>query len=86
MSGYGCQPKPEPFNEAPIHESGKYGRITSATDGASSFNEAPIHESGKSRRPPTAAQRRSAFNEAPIHESGKYALFLLKKKGYSVLQ
>ena len=36
------------FNEAPIHESGKF--LPTGTDGRSldGFNEAPIHESGKS--------------------------------------
>ena len=36
------------FNEAPIHESGKYRRRRSSPDGNRRFNEAPIHESGKS--------------------------------------
>ena len=37
------------FNEAPIHESGKY-TTTAAPKAAilTRFNEAPIHESGKS--------------------------------------
>ena len=37
------------FNEAPIHESGKYGNaFGSGTSKRNGFNEAPIHESGKS--------------------------------------
>ena len=35
------------FNEAPIHESGKYRLPVSALRSLYSFNEAPIHESGK---------------------------------------
>ena len=36
------------FNEAPIHESGKFeGFVTQALERATGFNEAPIHESGK---------------------------------------
>ena len=35
------------FNEAPIHESGKYRRLPSLDAGMAGFNEAPIHESGK---------------------------------------
>ena len=37
------------FNEAPIHESGKWRDAAPSVDGRSRcFNEAPIHESGKS--------------------------------------
>ena len=37
------------FNEAPIHESGKYRPLAEApAAGSARFNEAPIHESGKS--------------------------------------
>ena len=39
---------PRSFNEAPIHESGKYKHESFAARTASGFNEAPIHESGKS--------------------------------------
>ena len=36
------------FNEAPIHESGKYHDARTMVAGqANGFNEAPIHESGK---------------------------------------
>ena len=35
------------FNEAPIHESGKFSRLPRVSSSVSSFNEAPIHESGK---------------------------------------
>ena len=35
------------FNEAPIHESGKYERQRKEDAELKSFNEAPIHESGK---------------------------------------
>ena len=38
---------PAGFNEAPIHESGKYARQKAGLRGRSRFNEAPIHESGK---------------------------------------
>ena len=37
------------FNEAPIHESGKYPPSLRSRAESSRFNEAPIHESGKSR-------------------------------------
>ena len=40
------------FNEAPIHESGKYATRDDGRDGQQGFNEAPIHESGKSPRGP----------------------------------
>ena len=42
------EPRRAPFNEAPIHESGKYGSCTRIGRAGGSFNEAPIHESGKS--------------------------------------
>ena len=35
------------FNEAPIHESGKYQAASHAHLKRTCFNEAPIHESGK---------------------------------------
>ena len=35
------------FNEAPIHESGKFNRPRTALVVRAGFNEAPIHESGK---------------------------------------
>ena len=38
---------PEAFNEAPIHESGKFGSHLHLDLPARPFNEAPIHESGK---------------------------------------
>ena len=38
---------PTGFNEAPIHESGKYGIRRLGRAAAARFNEAPIHESGK---------------------------------------
>ena len=37
-----------PFNEAPIHESGKYPAMPALRLLDLAFNEAPIHESGKS--------------------------------------
>ena len=40
--------RPDSFNEAPIHESGKCGASARRWAGAICFNEAPIHESGKS--------------------------------------
>ena len=36
------------FNEAPIHESGKFGSCGASSTDFHGFNEAPIHESGKS--------------------------------------
>jgi len=38
------------FNEAPIHESGKYPAAEAHSLQSGRFNEAPIHESGKSRQ------------------------------------
>ena len=39
----------DPFNEAPIHESGKSGKsLRRPSHCKRTFNEAPIHESGKS--------------------------------------
>ena len=35
------------FNEAPIHESGKYRMLDELNSDILRFNEAPIHESGK---------------------------------------
>ena len=64
------------FNEAPIHESGKWQSPPDDQICFCRFNEAPIHESGKCGCP---KRRRYAspfrFNEAPIHESGKCQLF-----------
>ena len=47
------------FNEAPIHESGKFCGTSAAGRIVSGFNEAPIHESGKSacKRAAKASQR-----------------------------
>ena len=59
------------FNEAPIHESGKFSHCRSPRRRLSCFNEAPIHESGKSPASCPAWTLRPCFNEAPIHESGK---------------
>ena len=62
------------FNEAPIHESGKYRTARPPSSPSWSFNEAPIHESGKYlQEGPGAPDSATRFNEAPIHESGKYA-------------
>ena len=41
---------PTCFNEAPIHESGKYCLLHGDRNRFRRFNEAPIHESGKSLR------------------------------------
>ena len=38
---------PRGFNEAPIHESGKYKMKSLQGEREKRFNEAPIHESGK---------------------------------------
>ena len=64
---------PGSFNEAPIHESGKFRNRGVVPPSILSFNEAPIHESGKCSVTggPTGIWR--SFNEAPIHESGKSA-------------
>ena len=59
------------FNEAPIHESGKYGLQLLLPIGIPGFNEAPIHESGKLGLPGAVEPAAVGFNEAPIHESGK---------------
>ena len=60
------------FNEAPIHESGKSGRIAWHHRQMPGFNEAPIHESGKFVHANRGlASQGARFNEAPIHESGK---------------
>ena len=60
------------FNEAPIHESGKFHRPAGRIGARHRrFNEAPIHESGKSSRLWQTKPWHSSFNEAPIHESGK---------------
>ena len=48
------------FNEAPIHESGKWIRSSSCRSSLPGFNEAPIHESGKWGRSATDVQRSSA--------------------------
>ena len=39
------------FNEAPIHESGKFFQFCHRSSSFCHFNEAPIHESGKSQAP-----------------------------------
>ena len=59
------------FNEAPIHESGKWQRVVTGSSQERPFNEAPIHESGKSRAYLRGGRAGRPFNEAPIHESGK---------------
>ena len=40
-------PPANPFNEAPIHESGKFMPKRGNVMPEAPFNEAPIHESGK---------------------------------------
>ena len=59
------------FNEAPIHESGKFPPARPTKGNSTSFNEAPIHESGKWWSGSARTRRALGFNEAPIHESGK---------------
>ena len=59
------------FNEAPIHESGKFPARVAATGPVAGFNEAPIHESGKFDSAESDKVSALGFNEAPIHESGK---------------
>ena len=59
------------FNEAPIHESGKFTMDPKKKREWTRFNEAPIHESGKSLPCRAPTRTRTCFNEAPIHESGK---------------
>ena len=39
--------RPHRFNEAPIHESGKFRNQAQERGRNPGFNEAPIHESGK---------------------------------------
>ena len=75
-SSGGIQPprlSPSRFNEAPIHESGKYGTGRRRCASINRFNEAPIHESGKCPSLRSAGSLGPSFNEAPIHESGKSA-------------
>ena len=72
------------FNEAPIHESGKYQSRQRGDGPRRRFNEAPIHESGKSPNGETFAGGFSSFNEAPIHESGKFEGRHLPKDGPGV--
>ena len=59
------------FNEAPIHESGKWAASRHIRALSTRFNEAPIHESGKSLARIQGRLFGAGFNEAPIHESGK---------------
>ena len=59
------------FNEAPIHESGKFRRSVPIAGQRHCFNEAPIHESGKYGSRIIEVDTMLGFNEAPIHESGK---------------
>ena len=66
--------EPIRFNEAPIHESGKFGQYKQACGIRCSFNEAPIHESGKSAegagiREATQASMRPRFmNRGSLRE------------------
>ena len=53
------------FNEAPIHESGKFLTIRRIMTGAPRFNEAPIHESGKYQRGESAGQARGQASMRP---------------------
>ena len=62
------------FNEAPIHESGKWETAMGPRGSSRRFNEAPIHESGKCREASRDARTGWGFNEAPIHESGKFGV------------
>ena len=74
------------FNEAPIHESGKWQARAFWPDTGIRFNEAPIHESGKShpiRNAPACPRR---FNEAPIHESGKSYAAAVTAADFMLLQ
>ena len=63
------------FNEAPIHESGKYLIHGTGLYIHMCFNEAPIHESGKFLNWQCAHAIVIGFNEAPIHESGKFRTY-----------
>ena len=63
------------FNEAPIHESGKFvSGVVDLRRRSPCFNEAPIHESGKYLDRIEGLPLAWSFNEAPIHESGKWSL------------
>ena len=53
------------FNEAPIHESGKFPRALRRCLSQMSFNEAPIHESGKCVRSLRAVESRHLASMRP---------------------
>ena len=73
------------FNEAPIHESGKY-HIVSFRVRTPSASMRPRFMNRGSAWPRMATQTApSSFNEAPIHESGKSACAeRLDSDGYSL--
>ena len=64
-------PSPTRFNEAPIHESGKFvlGRDLPCAVPASMRPR--FMNRGSARHGSQGTGDRSRFNEAPIHESGK---------------
>ena len=61
------------FNEAPIHESGKYFGNEAHSNSGRPASMRPRFMNRGSWRPRTCRARRwLGFNEAPIHESGKF--------------
>ena len=60
------------FNEAPIHESGKFRSRVRVVRGLAASMRPRFMNRGSTSEPALGcAQRLGRFNEAPIHESGK---------------
>ena len=58
-------PQPDRFNEAPIHESGKWAGPGAGHPMGFRFNEAPIHESGKLQIAKTVSFNRPGASMRP---------------------
>ena len=70
------QRRPSRFNEAPIHESGKYPKVKLTLGRLAASMRPRFMNRGSRRDGQSEALRARRFNEAPIHESGKYCLRL----------
>ena len=67
-------PRPRRFNEAPIHESGKWRALGGESQDRVLASMRPrFMNRGSLPEKSGEVARRFGFNEAPIHESGKFA-------------
>ena len=74
------------FNEAPIHESGKFIDPSPSASGLAPSMRPRFMNRGSQRWSWLGRRCETAFNEAPIHESGKFQQFNDSVSWFSILQ